>query len=135
MRKNEAITMADHMKRIPPATRPIVAAVRSAARSTARDADEVVYQSRRPASPSSMWKLVRYRLDGADVAGIGTFSEHATLFFYRGRELHDDAGLLAGSGKDSRFVSLRTVGDAKRPAVRQLLDEAFAMAKARPPRP
>ena len=66
MRANEAVTMADHLKRIPSATRPIVAAARSVVRSTARDADEVVYQSRRPASPSSMWKLVRYRVDGAD---------------------------------------------------------------------
>ena len=135
MRKNEAITMADHMKRIPPATRPIVAAVRSAVRATAPDADEVVYQSRRPASPSSMWKLVRYRLNEADVAGIGTFSRHASLFFYRGRTLRDDANLLAGSGKDSRFVTLRTAGDAKQAAVKRLLEEAFAVARARPPRP
>jgi len=133
-RKHEDVTVADHLKAIPPGVRPIVVAARSIVRSTAPDAEEVVYQSRRPASPSSMWKLVRYRLNGADVAGIGTFSKHSSLFFYRGRELHDDAGLLAGGGKDSRFITLRTAGDAKQAAVKRLVEEAFARARTRRPR-
>src|SRR5713226_2840936 len=52
----------------------------------------------------AMWKLVRYAVGGGNVVGVGTFTSHATLWFYRGRELDDGSGLLQGSGKDSRFI-------------------------------
>ena len=60
-----------------------------------------------------MWKLVRYAVDGANVVGVGTFADHSTLFFYRGRELDDGTGLLQGGGKDSRFVTLRSASDVR----------------------
>jgi hypothetical protein len=74
-----------------------------------------------------MWKLVRYAVDGENVVGIGTFPRHSALFFYRGRELDDGSGLLEGSGKDSRFITLRVPADAERPAVKQLLRKAFKL--------
>ena len=74
-----------------------------------------------------MWKIVRYAVDGANVVGIGTFPRHSTLFFYRGRELDDGSGLLEGSGKDSRFITLRAPADAERPAVKQLVRKAFRL--------
>ena len=49
------------------------------------------------------------------------------MFFYRGRELDDGSGLLEGSGKDSRFITLRAPADAERPAVKQLLKKAFKL--------
>ena len=78
-----------------------------------------------------MWKLVHYRLPGAKnyVAGIGTFTSHATLFFYRGPELPDADGVLEGGGKDMRHVTLRTASDAQTPAVKRLLRAAFEMAR------
>ncbi len=75
-----------------------------------------------------MWKIVRYVVGGANVVGVGTFPSHATLFFYRGRELDDGSGLLQGSGKDSRFITLRAPADAERPAVKRLVREAFKLA-------
>jgi len=74
-----------------------------------------------------MWKLVRYAVDGEYVAGIGTFSTHASMFFYRGRELDDGGGLLQGSGKDSRFVTLRTPADAESAALKRLVRNAFKL--------
>jgi hypothetical protein len=74
-----------------------------------------------------MWKIVRYAVDGQTVVGIGTFPRHSTLFFYRGRELDDGSGLLEGSGKDSRFVTLKAPADAEQPAVKRLLREAFKL--------
>lgn len=75
-----------------------------------------------------MWKIARYAIDRANVVGIGTFPNHATLWFYRGRELDDPSGLLEGGGKDSRFVRLRSPADAERPVVKRMVREAFRLA-------
>jgi len=123
------VTISAHLRAIPSAVRPIVRAARDVVRTAEPDAEEVVYQSDRPRSPSSMWKLARYRLDGEDVVGLGTFSTHSSLFFYRGRDLHDKSGLLEGSGKDLRFVRLHSAADAKSRAVRRLVRDAFELAR------
>ena len=114
-------SVAEHLKKVPPAVRPIVQAARRTVKAVAPTAEEISYQSQPPRSSSYMWKIVRYAVGGANVVGIGTFARHSTLFFYRGRELDDGSGLLEGSGKDSRFITLRAPADAERPAVKQLL--------------
>jgi hypothetical protein len=81
-----------------------------------------------------MWKLARYAVGGVNVVGLGTFATHSTLFFYRGRELHDSGGLLQGSGRDSRFVTLRSAADAEKPAVRKLVRDAFRLEAEHPSR-
>jgi hypothetical protein len=96
-------------------------------RSVAPAAAEIIYMSEPPRSKSYMWKLLRYALDGKNVVGIGTFTGHSSLFFYRGRELGDDSGLLEGSGKDSRFITLRSPADADRPAVKRMVQNAFKL--------
>jgi len=126
MPKN-AITMDDHLNQIPSVVRPIVETAREAVCSVAPDSEEVVYQSSRPRSPIAMWKLAHYRSAGSYVVGLGTFSRHGTLFFYRGRELSDPRGALQGSGKDTRFLTLRSSVEAKDPSVKRLLREAFGL--------
>jgi hypothetical protein len=121
------ISVADHVKKLPPAVRPIVQAARRTVKAVAPKADEISYQGQPPRSSTYMWKIVRYAVGGANVVGIGTFARHSTLFFYRGRELDDGSGLLEGSGKDSRFITLRTPADAERPAVKQLVTKAFKL--------
>jgi hypothetical protein len=123
-----AITVSDHLKKVSPAVRPIVEAARRTVKAAAPKADEISYQSQPPRSSSYMWKIARYAVDGENVVGIGTFPRHSTLFFYRGRELDDGSGLLEGSGKDSRFITLRAPADVQRPAVKQLLRKAFKLA-------
>jgi hypothetical protein len=127
MAATKEISVSDHIKKIPPAVRPIVQATRRSVRAAAPKAEEISYQSEPPRSSSYMWKIVRYAVGGKNVVGIGTFAKHSTLFFYRGRELDDGSGLLEGSGKDSRFVTLRAPADAERPAVKQLLKKAFKL--------
>jgi hypothetical protein len=127
MAASNDIPVSEHIKKVPPAVRPIVQAARRSVKAVAPTADEISYQSQPPRSSSYMWKLVRYAVDGQNVVGIGTFPRHSTLFFYRGRELDDGSGLLEGSGKDSRFIKLRTPGDAERPAVKRLLRKAFKL--------
>ena len=127
MAATDGIPVSEHLKKIPPAVRPIVLAARRTVKAAAPTADEISYQSQPPRSSNYMWKIVRYAVDGANVVGIGTFPGHSTLFFYRGRELDDGSGLLEGSGKDSRFVRLRAPADAERPAVKRLVQKAFKL--------
>jgi hypothetical protein len=123
------ITLSDQVKKIPRATRPIVEAAIEIVKEAAPKADEVTYRMEQPhAGSRMMWKIVRYAVDGENVIGVGTFSEHATLFFYRGRDLNDASGLLQGSGKESQYITLRSAADAEQPAVKKLVRQAFMIA-------
>ncbi len=127
MAATKELPVSEHIKKIPPTVRPIVQAARRTIKAVAPKADEISYQSQPPRSSSYMWKLVRYAVEGENVVGIGTFPRHSTLFFYRGRELDDGSGLLEGSGKDSRFITLRTPADAERTAVKRMVRKAFKL--------
>jgi len=131
MPKTAGLTLSQNLKKIPPAVRPTVRAARRVVMATAPEPVEIPYQSHAPRSPSTMWKLVRYTVDGTNVIGVGAFSSHSTLFFYRGRELDDRSGLLQGSGKDLRFITLRTPADAQRLAVKQMVSKAFKLGAGR----
>jgi hypothetical protein len=122
------ILLSEQLKKIPPTTRPTVKAAIKTVKAVAPKADEITYRSQEPRSSRMMWKIVRYAVDGANVVGIGTFPNHSTMFFYRGRELDDGSGLLEGGGKDSRFITLRSPADAERPVVKRLVRDAFKLA-------
>jgi hypothetical protein len=64
------------------------------------------------------------------VLGIGTFPKYSTSFFYRGKELDDGSGVLEGSGRNSRFITLRSAADAERPEVKRIVRRAFALGGA-----
>jgi hypothetical protein len=121
------VPLSEHLKNIPANVRPTVKAAIKTVKEAAPKADEITYRSGPPRSSSAMWKLVRYAVDGENVVGVGTFTEHSTLFFYRGRELDDKTGLLQGTGKDSRYVTLRGPADAEQPAVKRLIKQAFKL--------
>jgi hypothetical protein len=78
-----------------------------------------------------MWKLVRYAVEAQIVVTLGTFSEHASLFFAHGSALGDPGGLLEGTGKDLRYITLRTPADAGRAMLKKVLRQAFAAASKR----
>jgi hypothetical protein len=121
--------LSEHLKNTPAAVRPAVKAAIQMVEEAAPKADQITYRSTPPRSKSAMYKIVRYAVDGANVVGVGTFTNHSALFFYRGRELDDGSGLLQGSGKDSRFLTIRSPADAQRPAVKSLVRRAFRLAK------
>jgi hypothetical protein len=122
------VSLAEQVKKIPRARRPTIQAAITTVKDAAPKADEITYRSSPPRSKSTMWKLVRYAVGGANVVGVGTFANHSTLFFYRGRELDDGSGLLQGSGKDSRFVRLHEPADAQKPVIKRLVRKAFKLA-------
>jgi len=126
-----ATTVSAQVNKVPARVRPIVRAAIKAVKDAAPRATEIPYAMEQPRSSRMMWKLVRYAVDGANVVGVGTFADHSTLFFYRGRELDDGSGLLQGGGKDSRFVTLRSASDAERPEVKRLIRSAFKVGGPR----
>ncbi len=103
-------------------------AARRTVRAIAPHSAELGYRSTAARSGSSraMYKMCRYLVDGEQVAGIGAFPDHASLFFRRGSEISDDSGLLKGSGK-ARFIRLDAPADAERPAVKRIVRKAFAL--------
>jgi hypothetical protein len=125
------VSLSEQLKRIPANVRPTVRAALKTVKAAAPAAQEIPYRSSQPRSKSMMWKIVRYAVDGANVVGVGTFTDHSALFFYRGRELDDPSGLLQGVGKDSRFITLREPADAELPAVKRLVRKAFQLGGAR----
>jgi hypothetical protein len=121
--------VADQLKKMPPEVRPIVsAAIKTVQALAPKSAEEIPYRMEQPRSKSMMWKLVRYAVGDKPVVGVGTFTGHSAMFFYRGRELDDGTGLLQGSGRDTRFVTLRSPADAEKPAVKRLVRAAFKLA-------
>ena len=123
------ITVSASLKEVPAAVRPTVKAAIKAVRNVAPQATEIPYQMEAPRSERAMWKIARYAVDGENVVGVGTFPRHSTIFFYRGRELDDGSGLLQGTGKDTRFVTLRSPADVEKPAVKKLLRNAFQLTR------
>ena len=128
MTPRSGISVAEHLKRIPPASRPLVQAARRTVKSVAPKAKEIAYNTTRSAGAKSpsMYKISRYVVGDVQVAGIGAFPKYAALFFARGTELDNRSGLLHGTGK-ARFIRLRTPADAERPAVKRIIREAFKL--------
>lgn len=128
------VSLSEQVSKIPPATRPTVQAAIRMVKEAAPKAEEIVYRSSSPRSKTMMWKIVRYAAGGVNVVGIGTFANHSAMFFYRGRELQNEpqfgSGMLQGSGKDSRFITLRGPADAEQPVVKRLVRKAFQLAGA-----
>jgi hypothetical protein len=124
------IPLSEHLTKTPPAVRSTVKAAIGAVKQIAPKAEEITYGGGPPRSKSAMYKIVRYAVGGENVIGVGTFATHSTLFFYRGRELDDGSGLLHGSGKDTRFVTLTGPADVERPVVKRLMKKAFRLAGA-----
>ena len=121
------ISLSEQLKKLPPGVRSIVQAARRTTKAAAPNATESTAQSEPPRSKAYMWKLIRYKVDGEDIVGIGAFTGHASLVFYRGRELDDNSGLLQGAGKDARFIRLSTPADAERPEVVRIVRRAFKL--------
>jgi hypothetical protein len=120
--------LEENVSRVPKATRATVEAAIKAVTDVAPKAKEITYRNQGPPTDTGMmWKVVRYAVDGENVVGIGTFANHASMFFYRGRELDKGTGLLQGSGKDTRFITLRSPADVEQPVVKRLLRKAFKL--------
>jgi hypothetical protein len=129
--RKPAITVTDHLANIPAVVRPIIDAAMKTVCAAAPQAEEGACQSQKPRSPSSMWKLVRYSVGGKVVVTLGCFTSHASMFFAQGTALDDEHGVLQGTGKSLRYVTLRAPADARSTAVKALVRHAFTLTEGR----
>jgi len=58
------------------------------------------------------------------ICSISVFARHVTLGFTRGTDLDDPAGVLQGTGKGMRHITLKKLSDLDRPEVRAQLRQA-----------
>ena len=101
--------------------RPVVSALKAMVLDVHADACEVVRLGDRAATygvgPRKMTDGYVYILPHAAWVNLG---------FYRGADLPDPEALLEGTGARMRHVKIRSVDDARRPAVRALVAAAYA---------
>lgn len=64
-------------------------------------------------------------VDGAAFAYVGTFTSHVTVGFFQGAALPDPTGLLKGSGKYMRHVTLAPERALDRAAIEALITAAY----------
>jgi hypothetical protein len=72
--------------------------------------------------------LIGYGLDRSYkglICGITLHTAHINLMFARGTELPDPEGLLVGTGKRARHVTIRQEAELDSPAIRTLLRAAL----------
>jgi hypothetical protein len=58
------------------------------------------------------------------ICNIGVFARHVNLGFPRGTDLDDPAGVLQGTGKAMRHITLEKLSDLDRPEIRAYLRKA-----------
>src|SRR2546421_10230684 len=122
-------TVAEQVKKVPTAVRPTLQAAIRMVREIAPGAEEIVYAMDAPRSARMVWKHVRFAIGREEVVGIGTLPDHVDIWFYRGRELEDGTVKLKASGKDTRFINLRTPADAESAQLKKLTRKAFKLAR------
>src|SRR5262245_20507982 len=72
--------------------------------------------------------LIGYGLDRTYkglICSITLHKSHINLMFARGTELPDPEGLLVGTGKRARHVTIRQEAELKHPGIRTLLEAAL----------
>jgi hypothetical protein len=62
---------------------------------------------------------------------VNAFKAHVNVGFFRGAEIADPAGLLEGTGKFMRHVKLRPGEEFNAPALRKVIETAYADMKQR----
>jgi Domain of unknown function (DU1801) len=72
------------------------------------------------------------------ICNIGVFARHVTLGFPHGTDLKDPAGVLQGTGKAMRHITLKRLSDLDRPEIRPLIRQArrhAGLKRRRDPKP
>jgi hypothetical protein len=100
-----------------PPQREIAAAVRKILHASAPKLEERI-----------LWGMPWY-LGKDKVFVVMATGQRINLGFWRGVDLEDPKGLLEGTGKGMRHVKLRTVKEARAPAVKALIRSALFLDK------
>ena len=117
-------TFEELMEMTSPELRPVARDLRALIFSVDRDSVEVVRLGERAATygagPKKMSEGYAYILPHKQWVNLG---------FYKGADLPDPDGLLEGTGKKLRHVKIRSIADARRLEVSELIEEAYRERK------
>lgn len=80
---------------------------------------------------SLKWHAPIYSLNGKNLLGLQDFSTHVNLNFFRGAQLHDARGILMGTGKQVRHLTLRRIADIDCGALKEFIDQAIVRSDHR----
>lgn len=106
------------LAQLPAQLAPVVAALRVLVASVAPDAREVYCHGAPGYGPTdSCMDRMLY---------IAAFRDYVNLGFFYGGSLDDPEGLLVGTGKRMRHIKLRSPQECANPALRPLLEHAWA---------
>ena len=105
------------LEKLPAQYEPVVMALRTLIGTTAPDAHEIVYHDTLCYSPTEA--------DFDPIVFIAVFSAHINLGLFYGGFLHDPEGLLLGTGKRMRHVTIRSLQECANPALARLLEQAW----------
>jgi hypothetical protein len=109
--------IAEFLSNYPEVIRRIIGELRKLARSTMPKAHEFLY-----------YDAISYSIDDSSLRRIcylAPMEKCVTLGFLFGAKLSDQHHLLKGSGKRARHVKIRTLSEAKSPALKDLVKAAW----------
>jgi hypothetical protein len=79
---------------------------------------------------SLKWHVPVYSLSATNhLLGFQVFKKQVNLNFFQGAQLDDPQQILAGSGKQVRHITFRTINDIDESALQALIDQSIAMAR------
>lgn len=111
----------DALRRFEPDVQDLAAAARAVVLDVVGPCYECIFPMKRLVSV--LYSTTEKRMKD-NICLLVVLRDHINLMFPRGVDLKDPKGLLEGAGKAMRHVKIRTLADADRPGVRQLLAQA-----------
>ncbi|MGD2144339.1 MAG: DUF1801 domain-containing protein [Anaerolineae bacterium] len=91
---------------------------------------DLVRRAAPEAKESIKWAQPVYEVNGP-FCYIRAFKNHVNFGFWRGVDLPDEAGILAGSGEKMRHVKLTGLEDIREDVLENLVGEAVALNRAK----
>jgi hypothetical protein len=117
--------LASFLAKLEPATAKLMRACRAVLRKRLPTANELVYDNYN-------FFVIGYcttERPSDCVVSLAASAKGVALSFYHGATLPDPAGLLLGTGRQNRFVRLKSASDLASPALEALLAAATRQAK------
>jgi hypothetical protein len=114
------IALTDYLEAFEPHVRRIVTEIRKVVRDLAPEAREKAYRG---------WGL--YVTSDRGSVGISAFRDHVNVNLPASAALRDPEGLLEGSGKTQRHAKVRSVEEARRQALRDLIRQVVTTGPRR----
>ena len=113
--------LLDFLYRYDPAVRSLALGLRTVVHEKMTPCHEYIFEMR---SKVVLLYGATERVIKDGICNINVFARHVLLGFPRGTDLDDPSGVLQGTGKAMRHITLKTLSDLDRPQIRACLRQA-----------